>query len=176
MSDEAVLMVAKLMELSARTSPKAVGKDFIEVKILSGDDKNTLGEEMLKIARERNSPGFKRDGQNVLDSTAVVLIGLLDHSGVGIDCRACGFGSCKEMEAAEIKGDFKGPNCAHRVVDLGIAVGSAAKTASMHNVDNRIMERAGLAASRLGIVKSKVVYGIPLSATGKSIFFDRKPI
>jgi len=176
MTDEAVLMVAKLMELSARTSPKAVGKDFIEVMILSGDGKNALGKEMIKIAGERNSPGFKRDGQNVLDSTAIVLIGLLGHPGIGIDCGACGFRSCKEMEAAEIKGDFRGPNCAHRVADLGIAVGSAAKTASMHNVDNRIMERAGLAALRLGIVKSKVAYGIPLSATGKSIFFDRKPI
>ena len=164
------------MELSARTSPKAIGKDFIEVKILSGNDKNVLAEEMLRIAKERNSPGFKRDGQNVLDSTAVVLIGLLEHSGVGIDCGACGFKGCKEMEVAETKGDFRGPNCAHRIADLGIAVGSAAKTASMHNVDNRIMERAGLAAARLGIVKSKVVYGIPLSATGKNIFFDRKPI
>jgi uncharacterized ferredoxin-like protein len=62
------------------------------------------------------------------------------------------------------------------MADLGIAVGSAAKTASMNNADNRIMERVGLAAMRLGMMKSNVIYGIPLSATGKSIYYDRKPI
>jgi uncharacterized ferredoxin-like protein len=29
---------------------------------------------------------------------------------------------------------------------------------------------------RLGFMKSNLAYGIPLSATGKSIFFDRKSI
>ncbi len=176
MTEDAVLTVAGLMELSARTAPKAVGKDFIEVKILTGRDKSALGDEMLKISQERNNAGYRRDGQNVHDSSAVVLIGLLDHPGLGIDCKACGFDSCKEMEAHKTEGDFGGPNCVHRVADLGIAVGSAAKTASMLNVDNRIMERAGLAAHRMGTIKSRVAYGIPLSATGKSIFFDRKPI
>lgn len=176
MSDDALLTVAKLMELSARTAPKAMGKDFIEIEILVGERKNALGREMLKVSEEKGSPGFKRDGQNILDSQVVVLIGLLEHPGLGIDCSACGFDSCKAMEAAKTQGDYQGPNCAHRLADLGIAVGSAVKTASMHNADNRVMERAGLAAKRLGVIKSKVVYGIPLSATGKSIFFDRKPI
>jgi len=176
MSEDPVLMVAKLMELSARTAPKAVGKDFIEVRILIEDQKDALGREMIRLSEEKNSPGYKRDGQNVLDSTVVILIGLLEHPGLGIDCRACGFESCRAMEAAKIHGDFIGPNCAHRLADLGIAVGSAVKTAGMHNVDNRVMERAGLAARRLGVIKSNIAYGIPLSATGKSIFFDRKPI
>jgi len=60
------------------------------------------------------------------------------------------------------------------LVDLGIAVGSAVKTASFHNVDNRIMYRAGIAAKSLGMIESNIAYGIPLSATGKNIFFDRK--
>jgi uncharacterized ferredoxin-like protein len=176
MSEDAALIVAKLMELSARTAPKAVGKDFIEVKILTSEQKDALGKEMFKVSEERANPGFKRDGQNVLDSSVVVLIGLLEHPGLGIDCGGCGFKSCKAMDAAEIRGDFLGPNCAHRLADLGIAVGSAVKTASMHNVDNRVMERAGLAARRLNLIKSNIAYGIPLSVTGKSIFFDRKPI
>jgi len=176
MSEDALLTVAKLMELSARTAPKAVGKDFIEVKILTDEQKDALGRKMLSIGEEGNSPGYNRDGQNVLDSAVVILIGLLEHPGLGIDCRACGFERCKAMEAAKIQGDFLGPNCAHRLADLGIAVGSAVKTASMHNADNRVMERAGLAARRLGMIKSNIAYGIPLSATGKSIFFDRKPI
>lgn len=170
------MIVAKLMELSARTAPKAVGKDFIEVKILTGSEKDAVGREMLTIGGERNSAGYKRDGQNVLDAGVLVLIGLLKHPGTGIDCKACGFESCKEFNSKSVEGDLKGPNCIHRMADLGIAVGSAAKTASLNNADNRIMERVGVAAKRLRIVESNVVYGIPLSATGKNIFFDRKPI
>jgi len=170
------MIVARLMELSARTAPKAVGKDFIEVKILTGSEKDSVGKEMIKIGEERDKAGFKRDGQNVIDSGVLILIGLLKHPGIGIDCKACGFESCKEFNSKSVDGDLHGPNCVHRMADLGIAVGSAAKTASMNNADNRIMERAGLAAKRLRIVESNVVYGIPLSATGKSIFYDRKAI
>jgi uncharacterized ferredoxin-like protein len=47
------------------------------------------------------------------------------------------------------------------------------KTASLHNVDNRVMWRAGVIAASLGIVKAAIVIAIPLSATEKSPFFDR---
>jgi uncharacterized ferredoxin-like protein len=63
------------------------------------------------------------------------------------------------------------------MLDLGIALSSAVKTAGDLNVDNRIMYRAGTAAKRLGYLsKSNVVMGIPISASGKSIYFDRKPL
>ena len=58
-------------------------------------------------------------------------------------------------------------------MDLGIALGSAAKTASILNADNRIMYRVGVAARKLGLIEGEVVAGIPISATGKSIYFDR---
>ncbi len=70
--------------------------------------------------------------------------------------------------------DFKGPQCAFRLLDLGIALGSAVKTASLFNVDNRIMYRIGAVARKIGISQDDVVIGIPLSAEGKSIYFDRK--
>ena len=57
MSEDAVSIVAKLMELSARTAPKAFGKDFIEVKILIDDQMNALGREMFKVSEERTNPG-----------------------------------------------------------------------------------------------------------------------
>lgn len=174
MTEDALLTVARLMELAARTAPKALGQDYIEVKILTGKEKDSVGTEMIRIGEANSSAGFSRDGKNVLDSEAMVLIGLLRHPGLGTDCRACGYDSCKEFNKASVEGKFHGPNCAHRVADLGIAVGSAVKTAAMHNVDNRVMYRAGNAARSLGIMKSNIAYGIPLSATGKNIFFDRK--
>ncbi|QLH74592.1 MAG: hypothetical protein HPY73_03415 [Methanomassiliicoccales archaeon] len=170
---DTVNFVADLMEVSARTAPKGVGQDFIEVKVLTDEERVAIGNDMLAISKERDSPGFERDGKNVLGSSAMVLIGLLPHKGVGLDCGACGFKDCASFNEASIKGDFEGPNCAIRLLDLGIALGSAVKTASDLNVDNRIMYRAGVSAKRLGLMRSKVIHGIPLSATGKNIFFDR---
>ncbi len=70
--------------------------------------------------------------------------------------------------------DFAGPNCIFKLLDMGIALGSAVKSAMDHNVDNRIMYRIGTVAKRLKIMKkSSVVMGVPISAKGKSIYFDR---
>jgi uncharacterized ferredoxin-like protein len=37
------------------------------------------------------------------------------------------------------------------------------------------MYRVGVSAKRLGLCKARVCHGIPLSASGKNIFFDRHP-
>jgi uncharacterized ferredoxin-like protein len=170
---EAVKTVADLMALAAMTAPKGKGEDFLEIKVLVGEDKNRIGEDMNAISVERNIPNFKRDGDNVIDSQALLLIGLKEHKGAGLNCKACGYDSCSQFNEARLEGDFTGPNCSIRLLDMGIALGSAVKTASIHNVDNRIMYRAGVSALRLGMMKSNTVMGIPLSASGKSIFFDR---
>ena len=62
-------------------------------------------------------------------------------------------------------------------MDVGIALGSAAATAADCRVDSRILFSAGRAALQLGIMGEKVrlIYGLPLSVSGKSPFFDRKP-
>ncbi len=59
--------------------------------------------------------------------------------------------------------------------DIGIAIGSAVKTAQIHNVDNRVLYSGGVAARDIGLFGKDcpVVYAIPHSATRKNIFFDR---
>lgn len=166
-----VRTVAELMAISARTAPKAVGKDFVVVQVVAGDDLRRLGEAMVAHGERTGRPNFDRDGRNVLNSEAVVLIGLKDAKVVGLNCGACGSVTC--IEPNTVEGEFRGPNCALRLLDLGIAIGSAVKTAGMLNVDNRVMYRAGVIARQLGLIDADVVMGIPLSATGKSIYFDR---
>jgi uncharacterized ferredoxin-like protein len=170
---DTVRFVGDLMELAARTAPKGRGEDLIEVIVLTEDERMAVGNDMIQIGKERSDPGFERDGRNVLDSDAVVFIGLLAHKGVGLNCGACGHSSCDEFDHEKISIDFDGPNCAIRLLDLGIALGSAVKIASELNVDNRIMYRIGVSVKRLGIGRSCIGHGIPLSATGKNIFFDR---
>lgn len=165
--------VAELMEIAARTAPKTAGTDFVVTKTLDGPDLQRLGKGMLDHGRKTGVWGFERDGQNVLDSQAVVLIGLKDAVVPGLNCGACGAETCIEINTHD--GEFRGPNCALRHLDLGIALGSAVKTAGMLNVDNRIMYRAGVVARALGLIDADFVMGIPLSVTGKSIYFDRAP-
>jgi len=170
---DTVVFIGELMAVSARTAPKAAGQDYIEIKLAEESERVALGADMIQIGNERKIPGFERDGKNVMDSDAVLLLGLLPHKGIGLNCGACGHANCEEFNKQSGKGDFEGPSCAIRLLDLGIALGSAAKTASEHNVDNRIMYRIGVSAKRLGMMESRLVHGIPMSAKGKNIFFDR---
>ncbi len=163
--------VAELMALSARTAPKAAGQDFVVVEIVEGDNLQRLGQAMIAFGERTGKPNFDRDGNNVLDSEAVVLIGLKDATTLGLNCAACGSETCVKPNTVE--GEFRGPNCALHVLDMGIAIGSAVKTAGLLNVDNRIMYRAGVVAREMGLIDADFVMGIPLSATGKSIYFDR---
>jgi uncharacterized ferredoxin-like protein len=174
--NEGLLNVAKLMMISARTAPKSGGKDDVETLLIYGEDKDKIAAEMDKIGEERNSKGFLRDGKNVRDSEVIILIGVEGTKNFGLDCGGCGFKTCTEFnEFSRSNGvDFTGPNCIFKTLDMGIALGSAVKTAMDHNVDNRIMYRIGTAALRLGLTKkSSIVMGIPISVKGKSIYFDR---
>ena len=169
---QVLLTAAQLMCLSARTAPKAGGKDYITTKILSGEVLNRLADEMNAYGQVSGKKNFDRDGENVRNSGAVVLIGLKDAETMGLNCGACGHDTCAGLKA-RTGPEFEGPVCAWRLIDLGVAVGSAVKTASMLNVDNRIMYRIGVVAKKMGLCDGEIVVGIPLSATGKSIYFDR---
>lgn len=164
-------VVAELMEIAARTAPKARGDDYVVVRTLEGEPLRQLGQGMIDYGRRSGKGNFDRDGENVLASQAVVLIGLKDAAVCDLNCGACGAEACIAINTFD--GELRGPQCAIRLLDLGIALGSAVKTAGMLNVDNRIMYRAGVVARQLGLIDADVVMGVPLAATGKSIYFDR---
>jgi uncharacterized ferredoxin-like protein len=168
-------VVAELMEIAARTAPKARGQDFIVMSILEGEALQPLVDKMAEIGERTARPFFVRDSKNVAASEVVLLIGIRDAQKAGLNCGACGVPTCADLNTNSHAGEFSGPQCAFRVLDLGIAVGSAAKTASMFNADNRVMYTIGAAARELGLIDADFVMGIPLSATGKSIYYDRPP-
>ncbi len=174
---EAILEVAKLMLATARTAPKTAGVDDILTLIVYGEEKDAIAEKMEEIAEQRKIDGFRRDAKNVRDSEAVVLVGVRGSKSIGINCGACGYKNCSEFEEAQkrVGQDFTGPTCLFKALDLGIALGSAVKIASLLNIDNRIMYRIGTAALKLNLMpEATVAMGVPLSAKGKNIYFDRK--
>jgi len=99
-----------------------------------------------------------------------VLIGTKIQTAGLLKCGMCGFANCEE------KNKYKNTPCVFNTGDLGIAIGSAISIAMNHRVDNRIMYTVGQAAFELKILGLDVpiIYGIPLSATAKNPFFDRK--
>jgi len=173
---EAVLETAKLMMAAARTAPKTAGIDDVLSLIVYGEEKDAIAGKMEEIAEERKLEGFRRDAKNLKDSVAVVLIGVKGDKSVGLDCGSCGYKGCIEFDRAKkaLGKDFIGPTCVFKALDLGISLGSAAKTAGMLNIDNRIMYRIGTAASKLKLLpEATIIMGIPVSAKGKNIYFDR---
>jgi uncharacterized ferredoxin-like protein len=177
---DAVKTVAGLMALSARTAPKAVGQDSIHIEVLTGKEQEKLANQMIKTGKEIKMDFFWINGEQVKVSDATLLIGVEGRKGLGINCGGCGHATCAEMAKAVKAGKnpkalYPGPNCVMKISDLGIAVGSAVKTASIHNVDNRVMFSAGVIALQQGLLKGcSVAYGIPLKASGKNIFWDMK--
>jgi uncharacterized ferredoxin-like protein len=165
--------VADLMAIAARTAPKSAGQDFVVIQTIEGNDVKALAAKMYEYGERTGKPAFDRDGQNVADSDTVVLIGINDAQSLNLDCGACGAESCTALVINSHEGEYRGPQCAFRLLDMGIALGSAVKTASLLNVDNRIMYRAGVVAREMGLIEADFVMGIPMSATGKSIYFDR---
>jgi len=173
--EQAVIHVGRMMALAARTAPKGVGQDYLEVRLVTGEEVVHMGQAMVEKGETEGKAHFVRDGKSVLRCHAVLLVGLLDHPAIGLDCGACGHGDCAGFERARSgiePGDFA-PACVFRSLDLGIALGSAAKTAQIHNVDNRIMYRIAVVAIQLGLIGPGLCMGIPLAAVGKSPFFDR---
>jgi uncharacterized ferredoxin-like protein len=176
----AVATVAELMALAARTAPKGRGIDTLEIRVLAKKDIKKLATRLEKLGNDRGIGFFLRDAKNLAASDGCVLIGCRGGDAAGINCAGCGHATCADfMKAAKKKSakdaPFEGPNCILRITDLGIAVGSAVKTAQIHNIDNRVMYSGGVAARDLGLFGKEctIVYAIPLSATGKNIFFDR---
>ena len=167
----ALRTVAEMMEIAARTAPKAKGEDFVVTRIIEGDELRALADAMHARGSSTNDKGFIRDGGNTANSEVVLLIGIKDAKPAGLNCGACGQERCIQINTLD--DEFAGPQCPYRLLDMGIALGSAAKMASILNADSRIMYRIGSSAREIKLIDADFVMGIPLSATGKSIYFDR---
>lgn len=171
MEEQAILATAKRMCAAARTAPKARGIDNILTLTLTGAEKDALADKMEEIGiREFNKSAghFRRDANNLRLAQAVVLIGVKRHYYGLPYCSFCGFENCGECEKA-------GARCAFNTIDLGVALSSAAAIACDDRVDNRMMFSVGKAAEEMNYSDEDTVlwHGIPISVSGKNVFFDR---
>src|SRR5215213_7020578 len=175
---DTVRQVAKLMAAAAITAPKSGGQlflagkhNFIETVIVEDTDtRHRLAEWMRARGKERREAIWFRDADVAEAIDAVLLVGLADWYPPNYDCGACGYATCAEFlhetkvlrdGSAEL--EFTGPTCNLRDIDLGIAVGSAAKAAALHSVDCRCQTRIAVAARKLGVIRADIAVALSLS-------------
>ena len=169
LENQAIIEVARLMCIAARTAPKARGRDNLVTLLLTQGDMNPLIAEMERWGKETDGQVFLRDAETLHKVPAILLLGTKIEQMELTGCGFCGFKDCQDNRA------HKGI-CAFNTGDLGIAIGSAVSVAADHRVDTRILFSAGKAALNLKLLGTdvKVAYGIPISVSAKNPFFDRK--
>jgi uncharacterized ferredoxin-like protein len=186
---ELVRTVARLCAAAAVTAPKSGGQLFLRgkplfIETVFIDEREVLArlaDWMRRRGRERRQAIWLRDAALAERLDGVLFIGLKDWYPPIYDCGACGFATCAEfMEATRRRRadseafEFKGPQCNLRDIDLGIAVGSAAKAASLYSVDTRCQTRIAVAARKLGLSHSEVAVALSMTVTHKNPGFDAR--
>ena len=184
---EVIRTVARLCAAAAVTAPKSGGQLFrrgkpLFIETVFIDDRETLlrlAEWMRERGRERRQELWFRDAAFAERLDGVLFIGLKDWYPPIYDCGACGFATCAEfMEATRQRRadsdafEFGGPQCNLRDIDLGIAIGSAAKAASIYNVDTRCQTRIAVAARKLGVIQAEIAVALSMTVTHKNPGFD----
>ncbi len=186
---EGLRQVANICAVAAMTAPRSGGqlalkgsKPFIETVIV--EDRPTL-DRLAAWLRERGkklkAPIWYRDADVAQKLDLVLFIGLAKWYPPVYDCGACGYATCAEFlrarEHTQPEGseewEFPGPICQIRCIDLGVAVGSAAKVASLNNIDARCQTRIAAAARHLGVIQADLAVALSMSVSHKNIFFDR---
>lgn len=186
---DALQHVAGLCATAAITAPKSGGQlflrgsdPFIETLWLADQEQQrTLADWMRARGRERREAIWFRDAALCERVDGILFVGLRDWYPPVYDCGACGYATCAEFLNATLELrkasaqtlEFVGPTCNLRDIDLGIAVGSAAKTASLNNVDCRCQTRVATAARHLGVIGADIAVALSLSITHKAEGFDR---
>src|SRR2546430_7051776 len=174
---DTVRQVAKLMAASAITAPKSGGQlflagkhNFMETVIVeAADTRHELAEWMRARGKERREAIWFRDADVAEAIDAVLFVGMVDWYPPNYDCGACGYATCAEFLHATkpLRNDstdleFIGPTCNLRDIDLGIAVGSAAKTAAIHSIDCPCQTRSPVAPRKPGIIHPHIPGPPPL--------------
>jgi len=171
---EALEHMAKEILVACRTAPKGKGQDDIVTYLTDESDREKIAKEMENLSGVKGA-FFNRDAKNIRDSDQMILIGLKDAKVAGLNCGGCGYEKCADMEKQKKANEvFKGPFCSIKIMDLGIALGVAAAKAKDMGIDTRIMYSAGAAACDKKLIDAEIAIAIPMSVTGKNVFFDRK--
>ncbi len=159
--------ILDLLKVAATTAPKTKGLETILIKIIAEKGEiEKICKKMEEIGK-RKYKFFLRDAKCLERADAIILLGINNNIDLKLNCGYV-FDKCEECKAKNFP-------CIFKIIDLGIAIGSVVKMASLLNLDNRVMYSVGEAARELKLIDSNIVIGIAIAWSSiKNPFFDRK--
>jgi uncharacterized ferredoxin-like protein len=126
------------------------------------------------------SPLAARDGRHLVqlmkEPCALLVMGDKRRSDFNYNCGACGFRTCKELNATEKMESLtaNGPSCLFKNINLGIAANAAASAAHRIGLHCRVFSTLAFSALALEIITDvDVCISVSVSAAGKNPYFDR---
>jgi uncharacterized ferredoxin-like protein len=193
---QGVLIAARLAANAAITAPKGGGVPIAEAHIVYGEKEMVqVAKKMVELADVNPSNEmwrtiFKTEAEMVRMTDVILFLGChvalnpfditCDYcSGPGKGCtwlyeqRKSKYGILDEEEVIHPDWLIDGPFCTWRIVDFGLAIGTALKVAKKLFVDCRLMMSVGIAGQKLGYCpKSPIVVGIPMASLSKDPYAD----
>ncbi len=162
--------IARKMVLAATTAPKGRGENNMVIAVTEPSEIKSIAAKLKEMGERYEYQTFIRDAENILKAQLMIIFGSRIKPMGLKKCGMCGFENCAEKDL------HKNIPCVYNTGDMGIAMGSAISIAADNRVDNRIMFTVGQAVMEMGLLGEgiKICYAIPLSATSKNPFFDRK--
>jgi hypothetical protein len=183
-----IRQIAQLMAAAAITAPKSGGQLFLAGKpnfmeTVIAEDPGTrrdLAAWMRARGRERRERTGsvtpkppKRSTPSCSSACCQAGTSPTTTAAPAVTPPAPNSSTTKTLRSQSADLEFTGPVCNLRDIDLGIAVGSAAKTAAIHSIDCRCQTRVAAAARKLDLIQADHAVALSLSMTHKAVGFDR---
>lgn len=168
----------ELMALSAHNSFRFNDRNTVKIIAAGAEELEQIAEYCFSLGDM--SPLAARDGRNVIqfmkEPCALLIMGDKRKSDFNYNCGACGYRTCKEMNAAEEMESLtaNGPSCMFKNINLGIAANAAASTAHRLGLHCRVFSSLAFAAMAMEVITDvDVCVSVAVSAASKNPFFDR---
>jgi hypothetical protein len=76
-------------------------ENFVFTKIIEGAEVGKIADAMERFGEKTKKANFDRDAASVRGSEAILLIGIRDASPISLNCGACGYDNCTQLEKKE---------------------------------------------------------------------------
>jgi uncharacterized ferredoxin-like protein len=166
------------MALAAHNSFRFKDRNTVKIISIGNEEMEQIAEYCFSLGDM--SPLAARDGRHLVqlmkEPCALLVLGDKRRSDFNYNCGACGFRTCKELNAAEEMESLtaNGPSCLFKNINLGIAANAAASAAHRLGLHCRVFSTLAFAALAMEIITDvDVCISVSVSAARKNPYFDR---
>ena len=178
MVDAGLARAVELMALAAHNSFRFSDRNTVKIISVGKEEMEQIAEYCFSLGDM--SPLAARDGRHLVqlikEPCALLVIGDKRRSDFNYNCGACGYRTCKELNAAEEVNSLtaNGPSCLFKNLNVGVAANAASTMAYRLGLHCRVFSTLAFAALALQIIADvDVCVSVSVSAARKNPYFDR---